>query len=328
MTDGHHAALQECRGSRPFLLRDVTSKFASCKAMRPDSINSALPRCARPTSIYDSGLLPVVAYEIPPARFTPVVSLEVPLLQLLRRGRVLLRTGKGGPRESGPDAGVLHSLQADPTGQAWSSDTGAEYLGLVLRLDACRELLHREPAWASTGRPPLRFLDARLTWWMQELEMQFSNDHPFGRLYTESCQLALISYLDTMASTATRAGRSVGKMLPAGLRRVQAFVHDNLGAALRIEDLAQICDCSPAHLSRMFRSSVGISVHRYVTEQRIQKAKQLLSIGHLGLAEIALVCGFATQAHFGNVFHRYVGTPPARYRDATRSPPHSSCGTH
>lgn len=278
-------------------------------------VTCLVPKCAKTSSYFEGAVLPVVTYAVGPARFAPVVSLEVPLLQMLRRGRVLVQQRRSAPLERDPGTAALHPLRADPVGQVWSCATESEYLVLVLDVDVCRTLLHREPGWEATGRPPIRSFDPRLTWWMREMEAQILQDHPLGNLYTESCQLALISYLDAVATGQPQPRRDE-KLLAPGLQKVQAYVLDNLDSKLRIQDLAQICDCSPAHLSRLFRNSIGMPVHRYVTDQRIQKAQHLLSTGKSDLAEIAVVCGFATQAHFGNQFRRYVGMTPRQYREA------------
>jgi AraC family transcriptional regulator len=49
-------------------------------------------------------------------------------------------------------------------------------------------------------------------------------------------------------------------------------------------------------------------------ERRIEKAKQLIVQGRTSLAEIALICGFSSQASFTRAFTRAVGSPPGQYR--------------
>src|SRR5262245_61653729 len=57
----------------------------------------------------------------------------------------------------------------------------------------------------------------------------------------------------------------------------------------------------------MFKHSTGIAPHQYVLEQRIDRAKTLLSETALSLTEIAYRLGFASQSHFtavcGGVAH-------------------------
>jgi AraC family transcriptional regulator len=71
---------------------------------------------------------------------------------------------------------------------------------------------------------------------------------------------------------------------------------------------------SQFHFARMFRRSVGRPPHGYLTDLRMERAKQLLRETDLPLAQVAARVGYQTQAHFTGVFHREVGTTPRTYR--------------
>jgi AraC-like DNA-binding protein len=100
------------------------------------------------------------------------------------------------------------------------------------------------------------------------------------------------------------------------LQRVLQFVDTNLQNAIRLKDLAAVAYLSPFHFSRAFRAATGQSPHRLLRERRIEKAKQLIVQGTASLAEIALICGFSSQASFTRAFTRAVGSPPGQYRAA------------
>jgi len=69
-------------------------------------------------------------------------------------------------------------------------------------------------------------------------------------------------------------------------------------------------------LCAVFKRSVGKSVHQFVIEQRIEKAKILLRNYQKPLAEIAQETGFSNQAHFTTSFRKICGTTPKQYRQA------------
>ena len=112
-----------------------------------------------------------------------------------------------------------------------------------------------------------------------------------------------------------------GGLAPWQLRRVKEMVGSRLDQAVPLAELARAVSLSPGHFGRAFKQSTGRPPHRWLVEQRIEKAKQLLIDTYLSLAEIALACGFADQSHFTRVFSRATDTSPSAWRRYLRSDP-------
>ena len=68
------------------------------------------------------------------------------------------------------------------------------------------------------------------------------------------------------------------------------------------------------HFAKLFRASTGSSPHQYILQRRLERAKQLLRAPPLTLSEVDLRCGFADQGNMTNVFRRFVGVTPSKYR--------------
>lgn len=136
-----------------------------------------------------------------------------------------------------------------------------------------------------------------------------------GRFYIENLGAALASYLvqrslnRRLASVPFHAG-----LAPARLRRITDYIAAHLTGELGLTELADVADLNPHHLAHAFKVATGISPHRYIIERRIDKARRLLEEKHQPIAEIAVVCGFASQSHFTQHFHRIVGTTPEKFR--------------
>jgi AraC family transcriptional regulator len=75
--------------------------------------------------------------------------------------------------------------------------------------------------------------------------------------------------------------------------------------------LAQL---SPYHFLRTFKESFGVTPHRYHTQQRIERAKELLADHSLSLLQIALELGFAEASSFSLAFHKTACMTPSAYR--------------
>ncbi len=101
---------------------------------------------------------------------------------------------------------------------------------------------------------------------------------------------------------------------PARLARVIDYVDANLHREVALKDLAEVAQFSPFHFSRIFKRATGESPYQFVSARRLQRAMQLLEDGSLPLAELALCCGFSSQAHFTTAFSKAKGVSPGRYR--------------
>lgn len=92
------------------------------------------------------------------------------------------------------------------------------------------------------------------------------------------------------------------------------YINDNLTENPSLEEIAGTVNLSPHHFSRLFKESVGLSPHRYLISQRVERARRLLEDTELTVADVAEACGFSHQQHLTRHFSRLVGVPPATYR--------------
>ncbi|MHA4895092.1 AraC family transcriptional regulator [Pedobacter sp. PWIIR3] len=72
-----------------------------------------------------------------------------------------------------------------------------------------------------------------------------------------------------------------------------------------------------AYLSRLFSDKEGITVEKYIIQQRIEKVKELLQYGELNLNEIAYQLGYSSSAHLSTQFKSVTGSSPSAYKTST-----------
>jgi len=135
------------------------------------------------------------------------------------------------------------------------------------------------------------------------------------RLFLDGVQLALAEHLiGTYSSACWRPPTRTPTIDPKRLKRVLDFIEARIAADISLDDLAAEASLSPFHFSRMFRAATGLAPHRYVTERRVEAAKEKLRLGRSSLVEIALDTGFGSQANFTRVFRKMTGLTPGQYR--------------
>ena len=105
---------------------------------------------------------------------------------------------------------------------------------------------------------------------------------------------------------------------PSHVRTAQRIIDQRYVEELAISDLAAVANVSVYHLMRQFRHYVGMPIHAYQLQKRIESAKVFLRKGER-VANVALEVGFADQSHFSKRFKDFVGATPAAYqRDVRR----------
>jgi AraC-like DNA-binding protein len=128
-------------------------------------------------------------------------------------------------------------------------------------------------------------------------------------------------FLELMTLLMSRHGQCKAPQItqgrePVAVARVRALLEDDLSRAWTLDELSQEVNLSRFYLLRSFREVVGLPPHAYQTNLRVGKAKRMLECG-VGVAEVALECGFFDQSHLGRTFKRVVGIGPGQYARAS-----------
>lgn len=93
------------------------------------------------------------------------------------------------------------------------------------------------------------------------------------------------------------------------------YIYGHIHSRITIKQLAAYTNLSESYLSRLFCKEIGMPVSAYITLQKIEKAKNLLSYSDYPLADIANYLAFSSQSHFIQVFQKHVGMTPHKYRN-------------
>ena len=68
------------------------------------------------------------------------------------------------------------------------------------------------------------------------------------------------------------------------------------------------------YLSRLFSDVEGITIEKYIIQQKIEKVKELLEYGELNINEIAFKMGYSSSAHLSTQFKAVTGKSPSQYK--------------
>jgi len=91
-------------------------------------------------------------------------------------------------------------------------------------------------------------------------------------------------------------------------------LHNNLSHAWTLDALAKEVGLSRAGFAKRFKELVGLSMFDYLTQLRVQRAKELLSDTTLSLYEVANQIGYESDLAFTRTFKKRTGVTPTAYR--------------
>jgi AraC family transcriptional regulator len=227
--------------------------------------------------------------------------------------------GRNGTAKVGPGSliyvapGTQDRVRWDRATERLVVSLDESYLSRAARELGQAERLRFENRWAFRD-PQLHLLLLEM---QREMEANWATGPLYGDLLAMSLSVALVKkYAGSGAADGVGpgVGNGIGQEVPGhGLRHVLDYIHENSHEELRLEELAQIARMSVFHFARRFRAQVGVSPHRYVMEQRVQRAKDLLGLGSRTVAEVAAESGFSNAHHFARAFRRHTGMSPTEW---------------
>lgn len=69
-----------------------------------------------------------------------------------------------------------------------------------------------------------------------------------------------------------------------------------------------------SYLSRLFSSVEGITIEKFITQQKIERVKELLFYNQLTLSEIAFQLDYSSTAHLSSQFKKETGMTPSAFK--------------
>lgn len=135
------------------------------------------------------------------------------------------------------------------------------------------------------------------------------------RLFADQIGLTLALHVLDRHSAVRVAPPPVTRCLAVStVDRIIEFVRAQSEMRVSLAELAALAGLSQSHFLRQFRLATGLTPHRFVVQERILRARHLLSKTNIPASEVALSCGFSSQSHLGFAFRGIVGVTPRQFR--------------
>ena len=140
-------------------------------------------------------------------------------------------------------------------------------------------------------------------------------DSANNRLYLDSLTNVLaVNLIRHHATSKPRLPIYEGGLPPRQLQQVLDYIDNHLESNIKLADLARLLEMSQFHFSRLFKRSLGTTPHQYLSQQRVERAKQLLKKTDRLIVDIAFECGFNSHSHLSKQFRQVTDVTLKAYR--------------
>lgn len=163
--------------------------------------------------------------------------------------------------------------------------------------------------------PPIyRSSDEMLLPFFKSVYNEFINPGPISAIVQKTDMLGILGRIYMEIKTEASPKQLHPSAYHSKLKKVIEHIGMNYDKPLSLGSLADIAELSPNYFHTVFTRATGKTPNGFVSEIRMDKARELILNTALKIAVIADKCGFASASYFSSVFYWKYGMSPSRFR--------------
>ena len=98
-----------------------------------------------------------------------------------------------------------------------------------------------------------------------------------------------------------------------------SFIEQHITDDITAEDVANHVNISTYYLSKIFKKEMGVNFITYVTDRKMDLAKEMLVNTDIPVLNIALDLAYNEANYFSKAFKKKTGLTPSEYREKYRN---------
>ncbi len=149
-----------------------------------------------------------------------------------------------------------------------------------------------------------------------QVRADFAYGTPMGKLLIRARLLEILLFL--WRETEQSAGDECDSATRTLMLRAKEYIRERYAEHVGLDDIAGALGVSPYHLSHVFSQESDFSLFSYLTQVRMDRARELLKKSSLNVGEVANAVGYDDPNYFAKVFQKHCGLSPSAYRGRGR----------
>lgn len=98
------------------------------------------------------------------------------------------------------------------------------------------------------------------------------------------------------------------------IHSITEYIDAHAGEAIKVEDLADMCNMSYSYFAKNFKQYYGRSCKEYIEFIRVSKAEDMLLFTDFDLSYISQETGFSDSSHLIKIFKKWKGITPKQFK--------------
>lgn len=157
----------------------------------------------------------------------------------------------------------------------------------------------------------IQSINDRLLSYLESLRSYFNDEKSINN------NLIKLKLLELLYDLEAKDESLIQQMLnqrPSANINITSIIEANLFLPVTLSDLAYLSGRSLSSFKRDFYAIYNMAPSKWIREQRISKAKELLNRTSNSITDICFAIGFESLSHFSRVFKEITGYTPISYR--------------
>lgn len=150
---------------------------------------------------------------------------------------------------------------------------------------------------------------------VEDAELIAVIEHLIGEQANEKNFEAQLSSAMQATEKDTGEGKSRSELL---IQNVGEYIQKNYQWDISQEVICDILNMSTGHFSKLFRQQYGVKFIDYLTNVRVERAKELMADPTKRTKEIGAMVGYQSSSYFSKIFKQQTGMTPSEYRARLR----------
>lgn len=159
------------------------------------------------------------------------------------------------------------------------------------------------PVWYSYDSP-----DNLLLKLMNQIRHELSNPETF--IEYDISMLVSLMFTEIMRKFPLKS-----EIQSPNIKLIHDYISTNFYDNITLKSLAKLRFTSTVQLGREFKKAYGCTPMQFLTQKRIEHAKQILKSTNATITNVSISVGYSSPAYFAYVFMKETGETPTEYRN-------------